>query len=489
MPTSVRERPLIEAEHNVVVLHRGAFQGIRPRKDTRHRYRRLGHLMALSDGLSFLAGFAIWYAIVPAPSQMSQDLLLAAVTAVASVAIFGALGLYSVFRITPAEEFRRLLVGTGGSLALLFVTASQSPVITGRSSPALAAGLVVLFVLGTRRLWHRWIGFLRIHGDLQFRALVLGTNQEARQLAEMMNIRSTGYELIGFVETSGSEAGRPLPKGEVERIRAAIRDRGAEAVVIASTATNGEAMRQLVRVARLEGVELRVSANMPEFLPTQASLQPLGRLMTLSIRPQELSGHQAAAKRFMDLLLTSVFLVALLPVFVAAAAAIKIDSPGPVFFRQRRIGMRGKPFTMLKFRTMVADAEARLADVLVLNESDGALFKIKRDPRVTRVGRVLRRWSLDELPQLINILAGNMSLVGPRPALPSEVERYEDWHFDRLEVRPGISGLWQVSGRSALGFDDYVHLDLFYIENWSLAYDLFILAKTIPAVFGGRGSY
>jgi len=169
---------------------------------------------------------------------------------------------------------------------------------------------------------------------------------------------------------------------------------------------------------------------------------------------------------------------------VPIGLAVKLGSKGPVLFRQTRVGRRGRPFTLLKFRTMIEGAAA----IDVPNDSEGPLFKSKSDPRITTAGRFLRRWSLDELPQLLNVLRGRMSLVGPRPPLPEEVELYEDWQRDRLEVRPGMTGLWQVRGRSDLSFDDYVRLDLFYIENWSLAYDFYLLAKTIPAVLSGRGA-
>ena len=177
------------------------------------------------------------------------------------------------------------------------------------------------------------------------------------------------------------------------------------------------------------------------------------------------------------------------PIWLVAAVAIKLDSPGPVLYRQRRVGEGGRPFVMLKFRSMYVDAEQRLAELRPLSEADGPLFKLRNDPRVTRVGRVLRRWSLDELPQLWNVIRGDMSLVGPRPPLPEEVAAYEEWHFARLEAPPGVTGLWQVSGRSELSFEDYVRRDLFYIENWSLAYDLFIVLKTIPMVLSRRGAY
>jgi exopolysaccharide biosynthesis polyprenyl glycosylphosphotransferase len=210
--------------------------------------------------------------------------------------------------------------------------------------------------------------------------------------------------------------------------------------------------------------------------------------MALSLRPVRLTGVQAVGKRTFDLVLTLAASIVVLPVMALVAIVVKLTSAGPVFFTQERVGYHGRPFRVLKFRTMVEGAEEMVDALLDLNEATGPLFKIRHDPRLTKVGGFLRRWSLDELPQFLNVLLGDMSLVGPRPPLPREVHQYEDWMKARLEVRPGLTGLWQVSGRADLPFDDYVRLDLFYIENWSLAYDLFILAKTVPIVLSGHGA-
>ncbi len=248
-------------------------------------------------------------------------------------------------------------------------------------------------------------------------------------------------------------------------------------------------MAQVSKAARRTGIEVRVTANVQEVLSSRVAAHPLGGLMAFALKPVRLSGFQALAKRSFDLSVTVLSSLILLPVFGAVALAVKLTSRGPVFFRQQRVGYHGRPFEIMKFRTMVVDAEDRLEDLLHMNEATGPLFKMKNDPRVTGVGRFLRKLSLDELPQLFNVIKGDMSLVGPRPPLPREVTQYEEWMMARLEVRPGITGLWQVSGRSELPFEDYVRLDLFYIENWSLAYDLFILAKTIPTLATARGAH
>ena len=187
-------------------------------------------------------------------------------------------------------------------------------------------------------------------------------------------------------------------------------------------------------------------------------------------------------------MLSSVALIVAAPVLIVAAIAIKITSPGPVLFRQVRVGRDGEPFFVLKLRTMVVDAEDRLAELMAQNEADGPLFKMSDDPRITRVGRILRKLSIDELPQLWNVVRGDMSLIGPRPALPREVAQWSDELHERLRVRPGITGMWQVSGRSDTGFEEYQRLDLFYVDNWSILIDMGILLRTVPAVLTGRGA-
>jgi exopolysaccharide biosynthesis polyprenyl glycosylphosphotransferase len=232
-----------------------------------------------------------------------------------------------------------------------------------------------------------------------------------------------------------------------------------------------------------------VTANIPELLSTRIMVQPVAGVMALSLMPIRLSGGQSVLKRTFDLVVGGLAAVVLLPLFLLIALTIAATSRGPVIYRQERVGRRGQRFPMYKFRTMVMGADAMVDQLRPQNQAGGPLFKIRDDPRVTGIGRWIRRWSLDELPQLWNVLRGDMSLVGPRPPLPEEVKAYRDWHLDRLEVRPGLTGLWQVSGRSDLSFDDYVRLDLFYIENWSLAYDLFIIAKTVPVLLTSRGAY
>jgi exopolysaccharide biosynthesis polyprenyl glycosylphosphotransferase len=277
--------------------------------------------------------------------------------------------------------------------------------------------------------------------------------------------------------------------GTVADLRDVIREVGAECVFVAASALSANEMGYVAKAVRLEGVEVRVTATLPEVLSSRVAVQSLGGVTALSLRPVRLTGTQAVIKRAFDIAVAGIGLVIISPVLAAIAVAIKVTSPGPVLFRQKRVGHRGRPFTMLKFRSMQVGADRMVDELRAEHGVEDLMFKIKDDPRVTKVGRFLRKVSLDELPQLINVVIGDMSLVGPRPPLPEEVTRYEDWQFDRLEVPPGIIGLWQVSGRSYLSFEDCVRLDLFYIENWSLAYVLYILAKTIPVLVSKRGAY
>jgi exopolysaccharide biosynthesis polyprenyl glycosylphosphotransferase len=235
--------------------------------------------------------------------------------------------------------------------------------------------------------------------------------------------------------------------------------------------------------------ELVVFPGMADLAGHRLRVESHDNLSLLHVELPQFTGWKRVAKRVTDLVLTGVGLLAISPLLGAIALAIKITDRGPVIFRQVRVGIDGREFTMLKFRSMVVDAEQRLAEITTQNEGAGPLFKMERDPRVTRIGRILRRFSLDELPQLFNVMAGSMSLVGPRPALQSEVDSYESHVRRRLKVLPGLTGLWQVSGRSLLTWEQTVRLDLGYVENWSIGLDLRILIKTVRAVFGHAGAF
>jgi exopolysaccharide biosynthesis polyprenyl glycosylphosphotransferase len=248
-------------------------------------------------------------------------------------------------------------------------------------------------------------------------------------------------------------------------------------------------MRRLAWSLEGTGIDLLVAPALTDVAGPRINIRPVSGLPLLQVAEPKFTGIPRLVKRGIDILAAAIGLIALAPVFALVAALVRGTTPGPVLFRQIRIGRDGKPFTMLKFRSMFADAEQRLDELRVLSDhGDGVLFKLRGDPRITAVGKRLRRYSLDELPQLINVLRGQMSLVGPRPPLPSEVARYETDVFRRLLVKPGITGLWQVSGRSDLDWAQTVRLDLYYVENWSVALDAEILWKTLSAVASGSGA-
>jgi exopolysaccharide biosynthesis polyprenyl glycosylphosphotransferase len=460
----------------------------------RAQYRRLYRYVAITDALSIAVALLLAYwARFRIRIPGADFLKVLALAPIFVVILYAAFHLYDTYRTSPVEEFRRILyavsLGVGGVLVIGF--ASQS--YFSRLWLGLSWALSIVGALWSRRLWHSYFSRERARGRLAFPTLVVGTNQEARHLVELMELPSFGFHAIGMVATEApdpdlGEAPSPV-LGAVADLRELIRSAGAECVFVAESALSEKEMGYVAKAVRLEGVEVRVTATLPEVLASRVAVQSLGGVTALSLRPVRLSGTQAAMKRGFDVVVAGIGLLVLAPVLGLIALSVKLTSPGPVLYRQRRIGLRGRPFTILKFRTMRRDSDKQVENLRAERGVNGLMFKLRDDPRVTRVGRFLRRWSLDELPQLINVVRGQMSLVGPRPALPDEVTGYKDWQFDRLEAPPGISGLWQVSGRSDLSFDDCVRLDLFYIENWSLAYDLYIMAKTVPVLISQRGAY
>jgi exopolysaccharide biosynthesis polyprenyl glycosylphosphotransferase len=260
-------------------------------------------------------------------------------------------------------------------------------------------------------------------------------------------------------------------------------------VVLAEAHFDEQTVLDVVQLAHRHGVKVKLAPTTTELLVHEGEYVPGQGIPLFELRPPMLTGVDWATKRAFDLVVSILFLVLGIPLWLLIAAAIKLDSRGPVLYVSRRVGVREQEFGMLKFRTMVSGAAEQQDALEEENEASGALFKIRDDPRVTRVGRVLRRLSLDELPQLVNVLRGEMSLVGPRPLPLRDHAMLQDWHRARSLVLPGMTGLWQISGRSGLEFDDLVRLDFTYIENWSIWSDVSIIARTIPAVLGGRGAY
>ncbi|MGC8873002.1 MAG: sugar transferase [Chloroflexia bacterium] len=355
--------------------------------------------------------------------------------------------------------------------------------------------IIVTVALG-RALIGRLQRWLWRHGIGVERVVVVGGGSAGKRVMESIQSRpELGYFLVGYMDTQEQQEGEANNGetfrylGRPEDLSLVLEPCRIDEVIIALPPSEHRLSLEVANQCRQEGVDFRITPDIFEMSFDRVDVAELAGIPLIGLKEVAIRGWNLVLKRTLDIVLSLVVLAFGWPLFPIIALAIKLDSPGPVLFRQRRIGRRGRPFTLLKFRTMHSNAEAEQERLAPLNEATGPLFKIRDDPRVTRVGRILRRTSLDELPQVFNILAGEMSWVGPRPGTPAEVAQYEPWHRKRLEVLPGLTGFWQVSGRSDLTFDEMVRLDLYYIENWNLWLDLVILLRTIPAVISGRGAY
>ncbi len=409
------------------------------------------------------------------------------------VACLWAAGSYSRHRfLGRREEARRICVAAlfllGVMAGFLYFTHNQA--VSRALPPLLALGLGAATLAG--RGGGRWLlARLRRRGYNRCRVLIVGTGEGALEFARQVMARpELGVEVAGFLDGERKHIlGLPV-LGRMEEIRKVLSEQVVDEVILAHPGVGRELVAEVISACAEEGKAVHVAA---EALPLGRSGfgRPLaGEVAGLPVLTYMRGPRESAAlfmKRMMDLLGAALGLLLFAPFMFLIALAIKLDSPGPVFFVQERVGLHGRRFRMYKFRSMVADAERRLAEVAHLNEMTGPVFKTARDPRVTRVGRVLRRLSLDELPQLFNVLKGEMSLVGPRPPLPREVAKYGPRERRRLSVKPGITCLWQVSGRNKIPFERWVELDLEYVERWSLWLDLKILARTVPAVLGLTG--
>ena len=322
------------------------------------------------------------------------------------------------------------------------------------------------------------------------RAVLVG---EGEQLAELRRTLGSGrsgirYEFLGAVAPSGDAGNLPV-LGGLGAVPHILREQDVHELIVTDGGFSERELLELVEEAHRFGVKVKIAPRTTELLLKRAEYIPGEGTPLFELRPPALVGWEWALKRGFDIVVSSFVVVVGLPMWLTIAAAIKLTSRGPVFYRDQRIGLGEQAFGMVKFRTMFADAAERQAALEAANEASGPLFKIKNDPRVTPVGWVLRRFSLDEMPQVLNVLWGEMSLVGPRPLPIRDYEQLLPWHRKRYLVLPGMTGLWQVSGRIDLSFDDLVRLDFYYIENWSIWLDITILAKTLPAVLARRGAY
>jgi exopolysaccharide biosynthesis polyprenyl glycosylphosphotransferase len=412
--------------------------------------------------------------------------------------IFSTFGLYRSKRLgdRTQEAVDVLKAVSAGALVLGLVAVIFRLQIT---TPA----FIVVFwaAASSLTLLCRWIsrmflGWARTHGRNSRQMLIVGTNPRAIEFARTIDGKpELGYHLIGFVDEqwSGTQEfgknGKTIVS-DLEHFSGFLRERIVDEVTIALPMKSFYSQAaHIVATCQEQGIIVRVLTSIFDVQPARANGDLLNEMAVTTFGGSVFEGWPLVFKRLLDIIVSSILLIPLAPIFLIVAILIKFDSPGPVFFAQERVGLNKRKFRMYKFRTMVADAEQRQAQLESLNEADGPIFKIKDDPRLTRLGKFLRKASIDELPQLLNVLKNDMSLVGPRPL---DLRDYngleEDWLRRRFSVRPGITCLWQINGRSSVSFQEWMRLDLRYIDHWSMRLDLEILAKTIPAVLRGSGA-
>ena len=398
------------------------------------------------------------------------------------------------------EEYRRVLSATLGTVGVIAVALMILRPEYARGYLAVGLPLGLFGLLVSRQVCRWFLGRQRRRGRCVTSVLAVGDRRAVRSLVQSLSREVCyGYSVIGVCLTGSRTGGTidipgvgTLPVlGDENDVGRVIAETSADTVALTATEHLGpEGIRELSWELHRLDVDLVVSPGVVDVAGPRLTMQPVSGLPLIHVEKPQYSGAKRIQKRAFDICVSLMVLFGVLPVMIAAAVAIKLTSRGPVFYRCERIGLDGRSFRMIKFRTMVQHADAQIEDLEPRNESvGGVLFKIRRDPRVTPVGRLLRRYSIDELPQFFNVLRRDMSVVGPRPPLRREVETYSEQVRRRLLVLPGITGLWQVSGRSDLSWEDSVRLDLSYVENWSITNDLVIAAKTVRAVLAGTGAY
>ncbi|MCY1673806.1 sugar transferase [Pseudarthrobacter sp. SL88] len=398
------------------------------------------------------------------------------------------------------DEYKRVAAASLWLFGLVAIFSYVFRIDTARGYVGIALPVGLIGLLMARWLLRQHLNVTRQGGESMSRLLLLGGPGAVAHLAStLVDAKHAGYLPIaaympGADDQITIEPNSGLPvlghRSQTDSILAAIDECQADAVAVsAGVQLHPQTLRHLGWALASRNVGLIMAPALTDIAGPRIHTQQVAGLPLIHVTTPTLEGGQRVAKRLFDICASLLLIILSLPLMLCIALAVRLSGPGPILFRQQRVGIEGKQFDMLKFRSMVVDAEQRLMELENRNEGSGVLFKIRNDPRITPVGRFLRKFSLDELPQLFNVLAGAMSLVGPRPPLPKEVEGYERDVRRRLLVKPGLTGLWQVSGRSNLSWQDSVRLDLYYVENWSLAGDVVILLKTGRAVFASTGAY
>jgi exopolysaccharide biosynthesis polyprenyl glycosylphosphotransferase len=457
------------------------------------RYQR--QMVVLDGACGLLAGLGALLGRFPGAIQ---PVLYLAATAglpvlwVCWVAMFG--GYDTRFIGLGSEEFRRVINSAISLMAAVAIASYAWKLDFARGYVLIALPGLAVVNIAARYAMRKRLHRQRERGLHMRRVTVVGhASAVADLIVQLRRDRFHGLEVVNACVADYTElteiGGIPVTGGFDDAARVAAGTGVDMVAVLACPEMDGLALRRLAWALEKDGTDLCVAPALMDVAGPRTTVRSVAGLPLLQVDHAELAGIKRVIKSFFDKFIGTVALIAFSPVLALITLAIVLDSGGPVLFTQTRVGKDGQPFPVLKFRTMVPDAELRKEALLALNEGDGVLFKLRQDPRITAVGRWLRRWSLDELPQLLNVVLGEMSLVGPRPQLPAEAAHYSHDVYRRLAVQPGMTGLWQINGRSDLSREDAVRLDLRYVENWTLALDLLILWKTCAAVAKGRGAY
>jgi exopolysaccharide biosynthesis polyprenyl glycosylphosphotransferase len=396
-----------------------------------------------------------------------------------------------------ATEYKLVINASALAFGMLAIAFLLLQVDSARAYFVFALPFGVAALVTERWLWRKWLIRQRRFGHYLARAIVVGGQEDVEYVVRQINDKSgAAYQVVGAAlegdsVTSVDSGGQQVPVvSDFAHVASAAQSLGVDAVIVAGHPSLGNTfIRNLGWDLEKSSAELVLSSRLTDVAGPRIHFRPVEGLPLIHVEIPQYDGAKHVLKRTLDMALAGGALVLISPVLVLIGLLVKLDSPGPMLFRQERVGRNGRPFHMLKLRSMVSTAEDDLAGLLDQNEGAGALFKIRNDPRITRIGRVLRKYSLDELPQLWNIVVGQMSLVGPRPPLPAEVRTYESHMHRRLYIKPGLTGMWQVNGRSDLSWEESVRLDLYYVENWSLAGDLMIIWRTFKIIIRPQGAY
>jgi exopolysaccharide biosynthesis polyprenyl glycosylphosphotransferase len=429
----------------------------------------------------FLVPYGVFF-----PSSLGLTLIL--------LLLYWAEGLYGPRRAWLNDVYAIVRGTVTGVAALYVLSLLYRPVLYSRLIYAYA-GVAILLLLASARAARGFVeGQLRRRGYGVQSVLIVGAGEVGRTI--MRNIVAQpelGYQVVGFVDDKPERGSRDLGRfrglGGTDQIARVIEEHKVDAVIITLPWLYHRKILGIMAQCERAKVSVRIVPDLFQLSLSNVDVHDLSGIPLIGVKQVSIKGWNLAVKRATDVFIAGLGLILLSPLMLLVAALIKLESPGPAVFRQTRVGRGGRSFTLHKFRSMRQGAELERETLADLNEATGPIFKMRDDPRRTLVGRLLRRTSIDELPQLYNVVRGEMSLIGPRPALPSEVVLYQEWHKKRLQTWPGITGLWQVSGRSELSFDEMVLLDIYYIENWSLLLDMQIALRTIPAWLLGTGAY